>query len=54
MDRKTVIELIVKEFRTFGPKDKEAMFVESLRWMSDMNLIGFATEIGIDLTAVRS
>jgi hypothetical protein len=54
MDRKLVIDLIVKEYRTFGKPDQEAMFRESLKWISDMNLLGFATELGIDLTAVRS
>ena len=51
MDRKNVIELIVKQYRSFGAADREAILRESLRWMSDMNLIGLATEIGIDLTA---
>lgn len=54
MDRKLVIEQIVKEYRSFGPADKEQLVLESLKRMGDLNLLAFATELGIDLTVVRS
>lgn len=53
MDRKIVMDLIVKAYRAFAPADQEAAFRESLKKMGDMNLYAFAIEMGIDLEAVR-
>lgn len=53
MNRDKVIAAILEEYRRHGQRNQEAMVAESLKLItSDMNLLMFAMQLGIDTDAV--
>ena len=47
--RKLIIEAILKRAGTINP---QSVLAESLKWLSDTNLIAFAIDLGIDTNDV--